>query len=417
MGKTLAEKIIGEHSKREVRAGDFAVAKVDVCLVHDGTGPLAVRQLQKINLEKAYNPKRTVLFIDHAVPSPRKELSNDHITLREFARKTGACLSDIGDGICHQVIVESLVNPGDILIGADSHTCTAGALGAFATGMGSTDIAIGIALGKTWLRVPETFKINIEGDFQRGVYPKDLMLHIIGLVGADGATYKALEFDGETIRKMSLSGRLTLCNMAVEAGAKAGLIASDTTTKLFLETRGRVDKFREIKPDRDATYERIINLRASEIEPTISLPHTVDNTVTVNETKGTKINQVFIGTCTNGRMEDLRVAAQILKNKHRHPNTRLVIGPASRDIYLEAMEEGILKSFVKAGAVVLPPGCGPCVGVHEGILGDGERCLSTQNRNFLGRMGNPKAFIYLGSPATAAATVIKGEITDPREVL
>ncbi len=417
MGKTLAEKIIGKHSGREVRAGDFVVAKVDVCLVQDGTGPLAVRQLQKINLEKAHNPKKTVLFIDHAVPSPRKELSNDHLILREFARKTGACLSDIGDGICHQVIVESLVNPGDILIGADSHTCTAGALGAFATGMGSTDIAIGIALGKTWLRVPETFKINIEGDFQRGVYPKDLMLHIIGLVGADGATYKALEFDGETIRKMSLSGRLTLCNMAVEAGAKAGLIASDAITREFLETRGRVDKFREIKPDRDATYERIINLRASEIEPTISLPHTVDNTVTINETKGTKINQVFIGTCTNGRMEDLRVAAQILKNKHRHPRTRLIIGPASRDIYLKAMKNGILEALVRAGAVILPPGCGPCVGVHEGILGDGERCLSTQNRNFLGRMGNSKAFIYLASPATAAATAIKGEISDPREML
>jgi len=417
MGKTLAEKIIGKHSGREVRAGDFVVAKVDVCLVQDGTGPLAVRQLQKINLEKAHNPGRTVLFIDHAVPSPRKELSNDHLILREFARKTGACLSDIGDGICHQVIVESLVNPGDILIGADSHTCTAGALGAFATGMGSTDIAIGIALGKTWLRVPETFKINIEGDFQRGVYPKDLMLHIIGLVGADGATYKALEFDGETIRKMSFSGRLTLCNMAVEAGAKAGLIASDAITREFLETRGRVDKFREIKPDRDATYERIINLRASEIEPTISLPHTVDNTVTINETKGTKINQVFIGTCTNGRMEDLRVAAQILKDKHRHPRTRLIIGPASRDIYLKAMKNGILEALVRAGAVILPPGCGPCVGVHEGILGDGERCLSTQNRNFLGRMGNSKAFIYLASPATAAATAIKGEISDPREML
>lgn len=417
MGKTLAEKIIGEHSGREVQAGDFAVAKVDVCLVQDGTGPLAVRQLQKINLEKAHNPRRTVLFIDHAVPSPRKELSNDHITLREFARKTGACLSDIGDGICHQVIVESFVNPGDILIGADSHTCTAGALGAFATGMGSTDVAIGIALGKTWLRVPETFKINIEGDFQKSVYPKDLMLHIIGLIGADGATYKALEFEGETIRKMSLSGRLTLCNMAVEAGAKAGLIASDATTKLFLETRGRGDKFREIKSDLDAAYESIINIQASEIEPTISLPHTVDNTVSVDEAKGTNIDQVFIGTCTNGRMEDLRVAAQILKDKHRHPRTRLIIGPASRDIYLEAMEEGILKSLVKAGAVILPPGCGPCVGVHEGILGDGERCLSTQNRNFLGRMGNPKAFIYLSSPATAAATAIKGEITDPREVL
>jgi len=417
MGKTIAEKIIGEHSEREVQAGDFAVAKVDVCLIHDGTGPLAVRQLQKINLEKAHNPRRTVLFIDHAVPSPRKELSNDHIILREFARKTGACLSDIGDGICHQVIVESLVNPGDIFIGADSHSCTAGALGAFATGMGSTDVAIGIALGKTWLRVPETFKINIEGDFQKGIYPKDLMLHIIGLIGADGATYKALEFEGETIRKMSLSGRLTLCNMAVEAGAKAGLIASDAITREFLEIQGRGDKFREITPDRDATYERIINLRASETEPTISLPHTVDNTVTIEEAQGTKIDQVFIGTCTNGRMEDLRVAAQILKNKHRHPNTRLIIGPASRDIYVKALKEGLLEVFIRAGAVVLPPGCGPCVGIHEGILGDGERCLSTQNRNFLGRMGNPKAFIYLASPATAAATAIKGEITDPREVL
>lgn len=417
MGKTLAEKIIGEHSEREVRAGDFAVAKVDVCLVQDGTGPLAVRQLQKISLEKAYNPKKTVLFIDHAVPSPRKELSNDHLALREFARKTGARLSDIGDGICHQVIVESFVNPADILIGADSHTCTAGALGAFATGMGSTDVAIGIALGKTWLRVPETFKINIEGEFQEGVYPKDLMLHIIGLIGAGGATYKALEFEGETIRKMSFSGRLTLCNMAVEAGAKAGLIASDAITRKFLETQGRGDKFREIKPDRDATYERIVNIQASEIEPTISLPHTVDNTVTIEEAQGTKIDQVFIGTCTNGRMEDFRVAAQILRDNHRHPRTRLIIGPASRHIYLKAMEEGILELLVRAGAVVLPPGCGPCAGIHEGTLGDGERCLSAQNRNFLGRMGNPKAFIYLGSPATAAATAIKGEITDPREVL
>jgi len=417
MGKTIAEKIISEHCEREVQAGDFVVTKVDICLVQDGTGPLAIRQLQKINLEKAQNPKKTVLFIDHAVPSPCKELSNDHITLREFTRKTGACLSDIGDGVCHQVVVESFVNPGDILIGADSHTCTAGALGAFATGMGSTDIAIGIALGKTWLKVPETFKINIEGDFQKGVYPKDLMLHIIGLIGADGATYKALEFEGEAIRKMGLSGRLTLCNMAVEVGAKAGLIASDTITRAFLEEKGRGDKFREIKPDADATYKRIIDIRASEIQPTVSLPHTVDNTATVEEAKGIKIDQVFIGTCTNGRMEDFRIAAQLFKGKHRHRNTRLIIGPASRDIYLEAMGEGILEIFIKAGAVILPPGCGPCVGIHEGVLGDGERCLSTQNRNFLGRMGNPKGFIYLSSPATAAASAIKGEITDPREVL
>jgi len=417
MGKTIAEKIISEHCGKEAQAGDFVVARVDVCLVQDGTGPLAIRQLQKIGLEKAHNPQRTVLFIDHAVPSPRKELSNDHTLLREFARKTKAFLSDVGDGICHQVIVESFVNPGDILIGADSHSCTAGALGAFATGMGSTDVAIGIALGKTWLRVPETFRINVEGDFQKGVYPKDLMLHIIGLIGADGATYKALEFGGETIRKMSISGRLTLCNMAVEAGAKAGLVASDEVTRSFLEDQGRGDKFREIKPDPDATYERVINIKASEIEPTVSLPHTVDNTTPVEKVKGVKIDQVFIGTCTNGRMEDLRIAARILKDNHRHPRCRLVIGPASRNIYLEAMKEGILEILVKAGAVILPPGCGPCVGIHEGVLADGERCLSTQNRNFLGRMGNPKAFIYLASPATAAATAIKGEITDPREVL
>jgi len=417
MGKTIAEKIISEHCGREIQAGDFVIVKVDICLLHEGSGPLAIRQLQKINLEKVQSPEKTVLAIDHAVPSPRKELSNDHITLREFARKTGACLSDIGDGVCHQVIVESFVNPGDILIGADSHSCTAGALGAFAIGMGSTDVAIGIALGKTWLRVPETFKINVEGDFQKGVYPKDLMLHIVGLIGANGATYKALEFDGETIRKMSLSGRLTLSNMAIEAGAKAGLVASDVITREFLEEQGRGDKFRQIKPDADAIYERIINIQASEIQPTISLPHTVDNTVTVEEAKGIKIDQVFIGTCTNGRVEDFRIAAQLFKGKHRHRNTRLIIGPASRDVYLKAMQEGILEIFIRAGAVIIPPGCGPCLGMHEGILGDGERCLSTQNRNFLGRMGNPRGFIYLASPATAAATAIKGEITDSREVL
>jgi len=233
MGKTMAEKIIGQHAGQEVRAGDIVVAKVDVCLTQDGTGPLAVRQLQKIGLEKAAQPDRTVLFLDHASPSPRKELSNDHMTLREFAHKTGAVLSDIGDGVCHQVINETYVRPGDILIGADSHTCTGGALGAFATGMGSTDVAIGIALGKTWLRVPETFKVAVNGKFPKGVFAKDLILHLIGLIGADGATYKALEFVGETITQMPMSERLTLSNMAVEAGAKLG-ISSDSHSKLHL---------------------------------------------------------------------------------------------------------------------------------------------------------------------------------------
>ncbi len=416
MGKTLTEKIFSEHVGRGVAAGEFVVSKVDIQLAQDSTGPLTVRQIEKLKAKDIVNAKRTYFFLDHAAPSYKKELSNDHILLREFCQETGAKLSEIGEGICHQRVVESYVNPGDILIGTDSHTCTAGALGAFATGMGSTDVAIGIALGKNWFRIPETLNINIEGDFPFAVYPKDLILYIIGLVGAEGATYKALEFTGKTIQKMDMSGRLTLCNMAVEAGAKTGLIASDKVTRDFLKKQGREDKFRELASDKNASYERQINIDASKLEPILSFPHSVDSTITVEKAERVRIDQVFIGTCTNGRIEDLRIAANILKGKRSHSGTRLIIGPASRDIYLRAVEEGIIRTFIKAGAVILPPGCGPCLGAHGGILGDRERCLSTQNRNFLGRMGNPKGFIYLASPATAAATAIKGKITDPREV-
>ncbi len=415
MGKTLAEKIIGSHAKNEVSAGQIALVGVDVCLTQDGTGPLAIRQLQKINLEKAANPKRTVLFLDHAAPSPRKELANDHITIRKFAEKTGACLSEVGEGVCHQIIAESYLNPGDILIGADSHTCTGGALGAFATGMGSTDVAVGIALGKTWLRVPETFKVEVNGEFQPGVYPKDLILSLVGMIGADGATYKALEFCGSTIEKMSSSGRFTLSNMAVEAGAKAGLIASDETTREFLKRQRRGDKFKEIVPDKDAVYERVIEIDASELVPVVAFPHTVDNVKPIHEAKGIKIDQVFIGTCTNGRLEDFKVASQIIKRKKKHPKTRMIIVPASKAVFLDALSAGYIKTLVEFGAAIMAPGCGPCVGVHEGILGDGEACLATMNRNFKGRMGNTEGFIYLASPATAAATAIAGEIADPRE--
>ncbi len=417
MGKTLAEKIIGEHAGKEVSAGDIVVAAVDVAAVQDGTGPLAVQQLEKMGLVQAKNPERTVLFIDHAAPSPHKDLSNAHKILRDFAKKTGVDLSEVGTGVCHQRLVEDYVNPGDILIGADSHTCTSGALGAFATGMGSTDVAVGIALGKTWLRVPETIRINVSGEFKDGVCAKDLILYLIGKITADGATYKALEFGGETIEKMAMSDRFTLSNMAVEAGAKTGLIASDATTRAFLESRGRADKFREIAPDEDAVYEEIIEIDASTLEPMVSAPHTVDNTSTAAGLAGTKVDQVFIGTCTNGRIEDLAIAARILEGKQRHPDTRLIVVPASKDVYLDAIAAGYIETFIKAGAAVMAPGCGPCVGVHQGILGDGEVCLSTQNRNFQGRMGNTEGLIYLSSPATAAASVIKGEITDPREVL
>jgi homoaconitate hydratase family protein/3-isopropylmalate dehydratase, large subunit len=415
--QTLAEKIISGRADRNVYAGDITLVNVDVTAVQDGTGPLAVQQLEKMNLVQAANPDRTVLFIDHAAPSPQKDLSNAHTILRTFSKKTGAHLSEAGEGVCHQRLVESYVNPGDILIGADSHTCTSGALGAFSTGMGSTDVAVGIALGKTWFRVPETFRVNVTGEFQKGVYAKDLILHLIGMIGADGATYKALEFGGETVEKMTMSQRFTLANMAVEAGAKAGLFETDDTTKAYLEKQGRGDKFKLIKVDEGAVYERVIDIDASKLEPTVSKPHTVDNTVVVGDIEGTKIDQVFIGTCTNGRIDDLEIAAQILNGKQRHPDTRLIIVPASKDIYLEAVLKGYIETFIRAGAIIMAPGCGPCVGVHEGALADGEACLATQNRNFQGRMGNTEGFIYLGSPATAAATAIYGVITDPRKVI
>mgnify|MGYP001805824518 CR=1 FL=1 len=411
MGQTLAEKIISSHAGKEVRAGELTIARVDVCAVQDGTGPLTVQEFKKIGKNKLNNPQRTILFIDHAAPSPRKELSNTHMVLREFAKEYGAVMSDVGAGVCHQRLIEDYVNPGEILIGADSHTCTSGALGAFATGMGSTDIAVGMALGKTWLKVPATFKIEVTGDFQKGVCSKDLMLHLIGMIGADGATYKSLEFSGDTIDNMSMSERFTLANMAVEAGAKCGLFATDEKTKEYLKSHNREDKFVELKPDGDAAYERIIKIDAREIKHTVSCPHTVDNTKTVELLKNIKVHQVFVGTCTNGRIEDLRIVAEILKNKKVHPNVRMLIAPASKDVFKQALKEGLIDIFVDSNAAILTSGCGPCVGVHAGILGDDEVCLATQNRNFQGRMGNTKGFIYLASPFVAAHTALNGYIS------
>jgi len=417
MGKTLAEKILSENSGSDAHAGDIIIARVDLAFLQDGTGPLALRQLEESGLEQIANPERVVLFLDHAAPSPSLELANDHIILRQFARKSGAQLYDVGEGVCHQLVVESYANPGEVIIGADSHTVTAGALGAFATGMGSTDVAIAIALGRTWLRVPESFNVAVSGGFTKGVYAKDLALHLIGRLGADGATYKSLEFSGEAIANMSMTGRFTLANMAVEAGAKTGLFPTDEVTRAYLESRGRSALFRSLRPDPDAKYERAIAIDASSLEPMVSKPHAVDNIALARELTGTKIAQVFIGTCTNGRLDDLAVAAAILSGKRCHPKTRLLVAPASREVLREAISAGYIQTLLEAGAVLLPPGCGPCVGVHQGVLGDGEACLSTANRNFRGRMGNPEAHIYLGSPATAAASAIAGEITDPRELV
>lgn len=412
MGLTLVEKILSEHAGKEVHADELIISKVDVCAVQDGTGPLTVQEFKKLGKEKLNNPERTILFIDHASPSPRKELSNTHMVLRDFSKEYGAVLSDIGEGVCHQRLVETFVNPGEVLVGADSHTCTSGALGAFATGMGSTDVAVAMALGKTWLKVPRTFKIVINGELKDGVFSKDLMLHIIGLIGADGATYRALEFCGSTIENMSMSERFTLSNMAVEAGAKCGLIVADETTKAYLKSRGREDKYRQILPDADAIYERIIEIDANDVERTVSCPHTVDNTKTVKELNHIKVNQVYVGTCTNGRLEDMRVVASILKGKKVSKDVRMLICPASPDVYKACLKEGLLEIFMDANAVILPPGCGPCVGVHAGTLGDGEVCLATQNRNFQGRMGNTKGEIYLASPYVAAYTAINGFISE-----
>jgi 3-isopropylmalate/(R)-2-methylmalate dehydratase large subunit len=390
MGKTLAEKILSAKSGTDARAGDIVIARVDLSFVQDTTGPLTVRQFQASGLVRLSDKQRTVLFIDHAVPSPNSALSNDHIFLRDFARQTGCVISEVGEGVCHQVVTESFARPGDVVVGADSHTVTAGGLGAFATGMGSSDVAVAFGLGKTWFRVPESFKIEVTGNFQKGVSPKDLILHLIGLLGADGATYKSLEFSGSAISRMTMSGRFTIANMAVEAGAKVGLFPSDEVARKFLVAEGRGHDYQ---------------------------PLAVDNTALARELKGTKIQQVYIGTCTNGRLEDLAVAAGILKGKKAARSVRVIITPASRRVLLKAIEKGYIQTLVESGAMVLPPGCGPCLGLHEGVLGSGESCLSTANRNFEGRMGNPESFIYLGSPATAAATALTGEITDPREVM
>jgi 3-isopropylmalate/(R)-2-methylmalate dehydratase large subunit len=417
MGKTLAEKILSAKSNTDARSGGLVVVNVDLAFVQDSTGPLTVRQFYELGIGTLKQPQRTVVFIDHSAPSPAKELSNDHIFLRQFVREKGAVLSEVGEGVCHQRVAESWANPGDVIVGSDSHTVMAGALCAFATGMGSTDIAVAFALGKTWFRVPETIRVVVNGRFQKGVYGKDLILYVIGLIGADGATYKSLEFGGEAISSLGMSDRLTIANMAVEAGAKVGLFPSDKITQEYLELHGRGDSFIPLNPDEDAVYEQTIEIDASSLEPTVSRPHTVDNTTLARELKSTRIDQVFLGTCTNGRLEDLKIAADILRGRKRHPDTRLLVAPASQSVYLDAIKAGYIATFIEAGAAILPPGCAACLGVHQGVLGDGEACLSTANRNFKGRMGNPNAFVYLASPATAAATAIKGEITDPREYL
>ncbi len=414
MPLTLAEKIIAAHAgANSLVPGQMVVANVDVAIAQDGTGPLAIQQIRELGVTRLQAPT-VVFFLDHTAPAPRAELANAQAGIRAFCRESGATLSDIEMGICHQRVAESFAKPGDLVIGADSHTCTAGALGAFGTGMGSTDVAVGMAGGQTWLRVPETLRVEVSGALGTRVSAKDLMLTIIGTLGADGATYKALEFAGELVAALPMYGRLTLANMAVEAGAKAGLVASDEVTRAYLCEQGREGDWRALAADAGARYERTLPVDGAAVVPMVAAPHTVDNVAPAVDKAGTKVDQVLIGTCTNGRLEDLRAAAALLAGRRRAAHTRLIVTPASQAVLRAALAEGLVETFLAAGAVVTNAGCGACVGIHEGILADGEVCVSTANRNFQGRMGNPQAAVYLASPETAAATAIAGEICDPR---
>lgn len=415
-GKTIAEKIFSIHAGREVSAGDIVVVNVEFVMAQDGTSPLAIRALENMGVDRVFDPEKVAVVMDHSAPSPLEGVSALHTMMREFGKKTGALVYDVGCGVCHQLVPEQgHVVPGDLVVGCDSHTCTYGALNVFSTGVGSTDGAAAMAAGKLWFRVPDTIKVVINGKLPAGVYSKDLVLYLTGLLGADGANYHALEFSGTTIDALSIDARMTISNMVIEMGAKAGLMAADEKTLAWCKAHS--DKIpNPVDPDEDAYYEQIIEIDATTLTPQIAKPHTVDNVVPLAEVQDTPLQQGFLGTCTNGRLEDLAIAARILEGKHIAPNLRFIVAPASRQIYLDAMKAGYIQTFVEAGACVVTPGCGPCVGTHNGVPSDGENVISTANRNFKGRMGNSNAFIYLASPATVAASMLTGRISDPREL-
>lgn len=415
-GKTQAEKILSVKAGVDAHANDIVIAKVDLAFVQDTTGPLTLRLFREAGFDHLANPDRTVLFMDHAAPSPVRQLSTDHIFIRSFGREMGCVVSEVGEGVCHQIVAERYARPGDVIVGADSHSVTAGALGAFGTGMGSSDVAVSMALGKNWFRVPETLHVNLTGNLTAPVSSKDLVLYLIGHIGADGAAYMALEFGGPGVGGLAVPDRLVVSNMAVEAGAKAGLFPSDERTQAYLASRERSDDYVPLAADPDAHYARTIDVDLDSLVPVVSCPHAVDNVWPAAALGQVKVDQVFVGTCTNGRIEDIEVVARMVAGRHKAQGVRFLVAPASRTVLLEAIERGFIATLVQFGAVILPPGCAGCLGLHQGVLGDGEACLSTANRNFRGRMGNPDAFVYLGSPATAAATVLRGVITDPREI-
>lgn len=423
---TIAEKILSRASGQgQVEAGDIVMADIDIAMMHDLTGPLAVESFNKIGTERVWDNEKIVIPFDHQVPADSLDSANNHILMRKFVKEQDIKnFYDVYEGVCHQVLPEKgHVIPGTVIVGADSHTTTYGALGAFSTGIGSTDMAMVLSTGQLWFKVPETIQFNIKGSLKENTSAKDVILNIIGQVGADGATYKSCEFKGETISNMSISDRMVLSNMAIEMGGKTGIIEPDEITYQYLkdrvkdENRNRLKAFIEksnLKTDDDSYSLETMDIDVSDLEPQIACPHNVDNVKPASELSDIEIDQVFVGSCTNGRIEDLRDAAKILKGKNIASGLRMLVIPASRETYMKALDEGLIKIFVEAGALVSAPCCGPCLGGHTGLIGPGEVSLSTSNRNFKGRQGSPEGEVYLSSAKVAAQSAIEGRISVPK---
>ncbi|MFH0914274.1 MAG: 3-isopropylmalate dehydratase large subunit [Chloroflexota bacterium] len=415
---TLAEKILAAHTDRKkVTPGEFINVRVDLVLSNDITAPIAIREFRRLGVDRVFNPRKVVMVADHFVPNKDILSAEQCKLMREFAREQGILYYDVGTmGVEHALLPEQgLVLPGDVVIGADSHTCTYGALGAFSTGMGSTDVASAMATGDIWMKVPPTIKFIYHGKPGKWIGGKDLILYTIGKIGVDGAIYSAMEFSGEAVEALSMDGRFTMANMAVEAGGKAGLFRVDNKTQLYIKSRTE-RAYMVYEPDADTQYAQVIEYDVSTLEPQVALPHSPANARPVSQVGEVRIDQVVIGSCTNGRLEDLRVAAQVLKGKRVYPGVRCIVIPATQRIYLDALGEGLIETFIKVGAVVSTPTCGPCIGGHMGCLAGGERCVSTTNRNFVGRMGSPRSEVYLAGPAVAAASAVAGRVASPTEV-
>ena len=415
---TLADKILAAHSGlSKVSPGEFINVRVDLVLSNDITAPLAIKEFQRLGVTKVYDPKRVVMIPDHFCPNKDILSAEQAKMMREFARKYDLLYFEVGRmGIEHVFLPEQgLVLPGEVVVGADSHTCTYGAIGAFATGMGSTDIAVAMATGAIWMKVPPTIKFVYSGRTGKWVGGKDLILYTIGNIGVDGSLYSVMEFTGEAIEALSVDGRFTMANMAIEAGAKAGIFRVDRKTRQYVKDRAN-RSFKIYEPDGDAEYARTIEYDVTKIEPQVALPHLPSNVKPVSQVVDIKIDQAVIGSCTNGRLDDLRLAAKILGGRQVSPEVRCIIIPGTQRIYLDALHEGLIETFIKAGAVVSTPTCGPCLGGYMGVLAAGERCVSTTNRNFVGRMGSPQSEVYLANPAVAAASAIVGKIASPAQI-